>query len=123
MQSCIFLQHRLSAHLSPQNPQNLLIFSSGNTGELQRDSCTMSSPAIAKNVLAVGASTSGNTRLSATGSSDIDTVAYFSSYGPSFDGRIKPELVAPGDAVRKRARRLFERATTSAFVSCGDSDA
>ena len=25
-----------------------------------------------------------------------DTVAYFSSYGPMADGRIKPDVVAPG---------------------------
>lgn len=30
---------------------------------------------------------------------DIDTVAYFSSFGPTDDGRIKPEVVAPGDRV------------------------
>ncbi|CAM9311880.1 unnamed protein product, partial [Hapterophycus canaliculatus] len=81
------------------NPHDLLIFSAGNSGELARDSCTISSPAIAKNVLAIGASASGSTRLSASGSSDIDTVAFFSSNGPSFDGRVKPELVAPGDVV------------------------
>lgn len=71
----------------------------------------MNSPAIAKNVLAVGASTSGRGRLSWTGVDgkatngtnrveDIDTVAYFSSFGPTLDGRIKPEVVAPGDLVR-----------------------
>lgn len=70
----------------------------------------MDSPAIAKNVLAVGASTSGPGRLSWTGEDgkatngsnrvqDIDTVAYFSSFGPTLDGRIKPEVVAPGDLV------------------------
>lgn len=70
----------------------------------------MGSPAIAKNVLAVGASTSGPGRLTITGddgdagdgtnrAQDIDTMAYFSSYGPSLDGRIKPEVVAPGDLV------------------------
>lgn len=70
----------------------------------------MDSPAIAKNVLAVGASTSGPGRLCWTGEDgkatngrnrvqDIDTVAYFSSFGPTLDGRIKPEVVAPGDLV------------------------
>lgn len=74
----------------------------------------MDSPAIAKNVLAVGASTSGAGRLSWTGEDgkvtngtnrvqDIDTVAYFSSFGPTLDGRIKPEVVAPGDLVRLSA--------------------
>lgn len=31
---------------------------------------------------------------------DIDTVSFFSSYGPTPDSRIKPELVAPGEQVR-----------------------
>ncbi|CAN0288582.1 unnamed protein product, partial [Scytosiphon promiscuus] len=29
----------------------------------------------------------------------IDTIAWFSSYGPTLDSRIKPEVVAPGDKV------------------------
>lgn len=37
---------------------------------------------------------------SSTEQADIDSVAWFSSYGPSTDGRIKPEVVAPGDQVR-----------------------
>ena len=73
--------------------------------------CTIGSPAIVKNVLAIGSTSSGETRLTVTGSdgeartglngvADIDTVSYFSSYGPTQDNRIKPELVAPGDLVR-----------------------
>lgn len=65
-------------------------------------------------MLAVGSSSSGETRYTFTNadgemlnsfadaSADIDTVSYFSSYGPSADNRIKPELVAPGDMVRVR---------------------
>lgn len=61
--------------------------------------------------LQIGASTSGPGRLSATGASgeasyggtdraqDIDMMAYFSSTGPALDGRIKPDVVAPGDMV------------------------
>lgn len=94
-------------HMNAQNPENLLIFAAGNDGEdTERSTCTMGSPAIAKNVLAVGSTTSGSTRFSVTGelysdvnASDIDTVAYFSSYGPTEDGRIKPEVMAPGDMV------------------------
>ncbi len=42
-------------------------------------------PATAKNVIAVGAVTS-----------DTDEVAIFSSWGPTDDGRLRPDLVAPG---------------------------
>ena len=70
----------------------------------------MNSPGIGKNSLTVGATSSGETRLTATGAdggyagdtngyADVDTVAVFSSYGFTRDGRIKPEVVAPGDAV------------------------
>ena len=72
--------------------------------------CTANSPSIAKNILAVGATSTGETRLSETGAdggrpdgingfADVDTVSVFSSYGPTRDNRIKPEIVAPGDAV------------------------
>lgn len=36
---------------------------------------------------------------SSTEQADIDTVSWFSSYGPTIDNRIKPEVVAPGDKV------------------------
>ena len=98
---------------STQNPENLLIFAAGNFGEPGdgRDVCTITSPAIAKNVLAVGSTSSGTTRVTTTGTdgeqfdgfddrANIDTVSYFSSYGPTQDNRIKPEVVAPGDLVR-----------------------
>lgn len=94
-----------------QNPENLLVFSAGNDGEYtDREVCTSNSPGIAKNVLTVGATSSGETRLTATGAdgkpieddngfADINTMAVYSSYGPTEDGRIKPEIVAPGDEV------------------------
>ena len=95
-----------------QNPKHLLIFAAGNEGESD-GTCSIGSPAVAKNVLTVGASSSGETRWSGTADdgthfdyppgqtvSDIDTVAYFSSFGPTYDNRIKPEIVAPGDRVR-----------------------
>jgi hypothetical protein len=44
-------------------------------------------PAVSKNALTVGASL--NTAL-------YEDVAYFSSFGPTFDNRIKPDVVAPG---------------------------
>ncbi|CAN0423346.1 unnamed protein product, partial [Ectocarpus sp. 12 AP-2014] len=93
-----------------ENPENLLIFSAGNSG--QRPFCTIGSPATAKNTLAVGATMSGNTRYDLEdvlyrreGEADIDTVTYFSSSGPTLDGRIKPEVVAPGDMVRSASTR------------------
>lgn len=99
---------------APQHPENLLIFAAGNSGKGFDDTCTITSPALAKNVLAVGASTSGGTRISWTGddgevaqgtdrATGIDTVSFFSSRGFSLEGRVKPEVVAPGDLVRSDA--------------------
>lgn len=124
----------------PQHPENLLVFSAGNSGGLKdipgRESCTIGSPGLGKNVLTVGATSSGPSRGTDTGAdgrliydrlgitdyspegypwicllpdiglpsssmeqADIDTLAFFSSYGPTSDFRIKPEVVAPGDQV------------------------
>lgn len=102
-----------------QNPEHLLLFAAGNEGdpeEIGRTTCTINIPGIGKNVLAVGASSSGSTRWPLTADdgeiieyygldhADIDTVSFFSSYGLTRDSRIKPEVVAPGDQVRLYAQ-------------------
>lgn len=96
-----------------------MIFAAGNDGDTFSTTCTISSPGISKNVLAVGSSSSGETRYTFTNAdgeqltsysdeaADMDTVSFFSSYGPSTDNRIKPELVAPGDMVRGGGSWLF----------------
>lgn len=81
-----------------QNPNRadvpyILEFSAGNAGEAGEQ--TIGSPAVGKNVIATGAS--GSNRPDIFGYSDgPDTMAAFSSRGPCADGRIKPDLVAPG---------------------------
>ncbi|CAM9771338.1 unnamed protein product, partial [Sphacelaria rigidula] len=100
-----------------ENPEHLLFFSAGNDGEQKYNTsrnsiCTIGSVGLPKNVLTVGASSSGTTRLtgtdlngepygygSTTDAADIDTVTYFSSYGLTADDRVKPDVVAPGDQV------------------------
>ena len=75
----------------------ILEFSAGNAGPGPQ---TIGSPAVAKNVIATGASQNNRFNLPIeefplydTGQ---ETMAYFSSRGPCEDGRIKPDLVAPG---------------------------
>jgi hypothetical protein len=65
-----------------------IFFANGNSGPGQG---TVLSPAAAKNCVAVGALTNG--------SAGADEVAVFSSRGPTRDGRLKPDVCAPGQDV------------------------
>ncbi len=76
-----------------------IIVAAGNCGD-SSGGCDISgagsilSPGHGKNVLTVGASES---KVNLDGSGDnINEIAYFSSQGPLGDGRIKPDVVAPG---------------------------
>ena len=71
------------------NPRFLALFSSGDLGEDGAN--TVTPPGSAKNVLTIGASTTGSLGTDPEGS-----VPSFSSKGSTLDGRIKPDLVAPG---------------------------
>lgn len=110
--------HFLHAH-----PESLLIFAAGNAGRDRNrdgrvDGGTLYAPASAKNVLSVGATEGpdagvglrgGWAALDAAGtrfpdpaqraapvSGNSERLALLSSCGPTLDGRIKPELCAPG---------------------------
>lgn len=76
----------------PGDQPYILEFSAGNAGP---GSQTIGSPAVAKNVIATGATESlrQDFFLYADGP---DVIADFSSRGPCEDGRIKPDVVAPG---------------------------
>ena len=81
----------------------ILEFSAGNAGP---NSETMDSPASAKNVIATGASENVPGTLALTYglyADGPDTMADFSSRGPCADGRIKPDLVAPGTWIASAA--------------------
>ena len=90
------------------NQELLFIFANGNAGPSLG---TVGSPATAKNVLSVGASETSNPDASngdgcgknASDGDDARDMASFSSRGPSDDGRIKPEIVAPGTFIQGNA--------------------
>ena len=70
-------------------PSFLALFSAGDLGENGYESITP--PGTAKNVLTIGTSTTGS-----YGSQEAGAVSSTSSKGTTLDGRIKPDLVAPG---------------------------
>jgi subtilisin family serine protease len=88
---------------TPGDQPYILEFSSGNAGP---DTQTVGSPATGKNVIATGASENVPGTLAETYglyADGADTMADFSSRGPCEDGRIKPDLVAPGTWIASAA--------------------
>jgi len=65
----------------------LLVFAAGNSGP---GAATVLSPSNAKSVIAVGATQRGTS---------AESLAGFSSCGPTFDGRFKPEITVPGSSI------------------------
>ena len=81
----------------------LFIFAAGNEGDdVPPGTSSISSPASAKNVIAVGAAESCDTEtvdgcgLGPLDADSIRDVVQFSSRGPNADGRLGPALLAPG---------------------------
>ena len=119
-----------------RTPEMLLVFAAGNSGvdknkDGRVDGGSISTPGTAKNVLTVGASenlvsTGGiqvpvsKTKIgsnwpaepiaSSTMSDNPNGIAMFSSRGPTRDGRIKPDVVAPGTNILS-TRSHFKDAT------------
>eukprot|EP00551_Chaetoceros_affinis_P000335 CAMPEP_0203633872 /NCGR_PEP_ID=MMETSP0088-20131115/943_1 /ASSEMBLY_ACC=CAM_ASM_001087 /TAXON_ID=426623 /ORGANISM="Chaetoceros affinis, Strain CCMP159" /LENGTH=523 /DNA_ID=CAMNT_0050487345 /DNA_START=23 /DNA_END=1594 /DNA_ORIENTATION=+ len=83
-------------------PGDLYVASTGNDGYDRSTKVskmrTVGNPAACKNTLAVGASQSHGDRIPA-GAKGLEYLAAFSSRGPTYDGRMKPDLVAPGASV------------------------
>ena len=69
------------------NRDFLLVFAAGNSGP---GSTTVGSPSTGKNVVAVGATLRAGS---------AESMASFSSCGPTDDGRIKPDITMPGSGI------------------------
>jgi hypothetical protein len=81
---------RQTDQYSYDNQDFLVLVAAGNSGTDEAGnqvSGSLGAPATAKNCVSVGATQNGD---------DANDLAYFTSRGPSWDGRIKPDIVAPG---------------------------
>jgi subtilisin family serine protease len=81
-----------------EHPDYTILFAAGNDGDHDRNGQTnygtVSTPGTAKNAITVGASQ--NNRPAKQMGDNIKGMASFSSRGPTADGRVKPDIVAPG---------------------------
>ncbi len=85
------------------NQQMVVLFAAGNSGP---GVDTMGAPGTAKNVITVGASENVHPFGAAdqcgttdSGADNLNDIIAFSSRGPTDDGRVKPDIVAPGTHV------------------------
>jgi subtilisin-like proprotein convertase family protein len=98
------------AHPMPGNQEMVEVFAAGNEGGA--GSATVNPPGTAKNVITVGASESPRPLGRITcgvddgGADRPGDVIEFSSRGPTDDGRLKPDLVAPGTRLVGAAPRI-----------------
>lgn len=71
-----------------------VLFAAGNDG-----SGGIETPGVAKNAITVGASESDRPDIDPVNADNPNEIAYFSSLGPTPDGRVKPDVVAPGTRI------------------------
>jgi hypothetical protein len=73
-----------------------MVFSAGNSGP---GALTLTRPKVAKNLIAVGNSENIRTEIGTTNANNMDDLRSSSSRGPTADGRIKPDVIAPGSYI------------------------
>ncbi len=80
-----------------------IIFSAGNCGNSPVGNCAnqngMTRPKVAKNIITVGNSENLRPEIGGANANNADDLESSSSRGPTADGRIKPDVVAPGTFV------------------------
>jgi hypothetical protein len=80
----------LAATIDPIN----IVFSAGNSG-----TSGLTQPKMSKNTIAVANSENIRPEILGTGADNMDDLRSSSSRGPAADGRIKPDITAPGTAI------------------------
>ena len=96
------------------HPDFLFVVAAGNSG-VGDESNSISSPAVCKNGLSVGASENAYPHIYAQ-MKGPNYVAGFSGRGPTADGRMKPDVVAPGMFI------LSARAVPDTTGECDDTN-
>ena len=85
----------------PMNQEMLFIFAGGNANGVDSvggyGDVLVTPPATAKNVITVGATTLGHSTVQENG--NTFAISTISSFGPTRDGRFKPDVVAPGAGI------------------------
>ncbi len=89
-------------HFIREHPDFLVIYSAGNNGP---KAGSLTPEAYTKNALVVGASQSPHPAFNPE-QVDSSQVSDFSSRGPTSDGRLKPDLLAPGAVISAKARQV-----------------
>ncbi len=92
-----------AAYSANGNQEMVIVFAAGNDGP---DKISVSPPGTAKNVITVGAAQNvqpfggeDGSGIGDSGADNANAIIFFSSRGPCSDGRLKPDLVAPGTHV------------------------
>lgn len=93
----------------------MIFFAAGNAGGNGDGTSTITMDASGKNMIAVGSS---ETTLDTP---NINYVAWYSSKGPVYDNRIKPDLVAPGDQLMSARASGNGQQTCSTIEMTGTS--
>ncbi len=107
---------------APGNQEMVIVVAAGNEGI-----DGLRSPGTAKNVITVGASENVHSLgdldgcgLDDSAADDADDIADFSSLGPTEDGRLKPDLVAPGTHVSGGVYQTASSGATGQAHPCVD---
>ncbi len=74
----------------------MLVFSAGNSGP---GALSLTRPKTAKNIIATGNTENVRPELGSTGADNMDDLRSTSSRGPAADGRVKPDIMAPGTVI------------------------
>jgi Subtilase family len=88
----------------------MVVFSAGNNGP---GASTMNPLAGGKNTISVASSNNG---ADSDPAYSIDTIASYSSRGPSLDGRVLPTIAAPGEGISSTMRRVGASACAHPIV-------